>query len=161
MRIVLCLLTVGWLYSCQPKESSPNDIPPVSDATAEVAGTITPTHSSITQETMNMLWEKCTQIDYIFYTLPYSISTNSNAESRQLLRHISTDAAQMLPNCKAIATIVYNGNGEKLLEAALYLSESPCSYIVFYENQKPKYANYLTQEGIDYMRQLFNSVQVQ
>ncbi|NJL76004.1 MAG: hypothetical protein HC892_14280 [Saprospiraceae bacterium] len=66
MRIVLCLLTVVWLCSCQPKEASPNDVPSVSDVTAKVADSITPTHPSITQETMNMLWEKCTHIDYIF-----------------------------------------------------------------------------------------------
>jgi len=164
MRNILYVAVVGLVFgiACQPtpKQSTQDDTT-TSNPSSSVQDTIIPTHPSISQEVMDMLWDKCTSIDYIFYSLPYSISTSSNAESRPLLRHISNTPAQVLPNCPAIATIMYIGNGEKLLQASLHLSASPCSYVVFYENDKPKYANYLTPEGMGYMKQLFNSVQIQ
>ncbi|NJK83248.1 MAG: hypothetical protein HC912_04960 [Saprospiraceae bacterium] len=110
---------------------------------------------------METLWQKCTNIDFIFTNLPYSVSTNNNAESRPMLMHISTDAAFVDPKCPLTASVVYLASGQIVLEANLhYSAPTQCSYMVFLENGQPKYANYLSQQGKDYFTQLFNSVKV-
>ncbi len=42
-----------------------------------------------------------------------------------------------------------------MMEADFYFFGEGCTYLVFYENKKPKYANYLTQEGVAYYNQFF------
>lgn len=120
-----------------------------------------PNYPSIPRETMEMLWSKCTNIDLIFSNLPYSVSTNSNEESRPLLMHISTDAAFVDAKCPFTASVVYLANGQIVLESNLYYSDNQeCCYMVFLENGQPKYANYLSQQGKDYFKQLFSTVKV-
>ncbi len=121
-----------------------------------------PNYPSIARETMEMLWDKCTNIDLIFSNLPYSVSTNTNQESRPLLMHISTDAAFVDAKCPLTASVVYLANGQIVLEGNLYYSDNQqCSYMVFLENGQPKYANYLSQQGKDYFKQLFSTVKIE
>jgi hypothetical protein len=155
--IIYAFLVVNFLAACQ--QASPKK--KVVETGSAVASVPTPNYPSIPRETMEMLWSNCTNIDLIFTSLPYSVSTNSNQESRPLLMHISTDAAFVDDKCPMIASVVYLSNGKIVLESNLYYSSNQqCQYMVFLENGQPKYANYLSQQGKDYFNQLFNTVKV-
>ncbi len=149
--------TVNFLVACQ--QSSPKK---KVEETASITNSVpTPNYPSIPKETMEKLWSDCTNIDLIFTTLPYSVSTNNNQDSRPLLMHISTDAAFVDNKCPITASVVYLSNGKIVLESNLYYSNNQrCQYMVFLENGQPKYANYLSQQGKDYFNQLFNNVKV-
>ncbi len=118
-------------------------------------------YPSVPKATMEMLWEKCTHIDYIFTDLPYSISVDDNQQSRAMLLHISTNPAVVDNNCPLTANVVYLASGEIVLEANLYYNKAnQCKYMVFLENGQPKYANYLTPDGLSYFDKLISSVKV-
>ncbi|MEM9991997.1 MAG: hypothetical protein AAF738_09540, partial [Bacteroidota bacterium] len=76
------------------------------------------------------------------------------------LRHISQTAAIVLPDCPRLAKIYYQSKGQIILEGDFHFSsKDECKYIVFYEDNKPKYANYLTPEAGAYYAKIFQSVQ--
>ncbi|MEM8526377.1 MAG: hypothetical protein AAGG68_17170 [Bacteroidota bacterium] len=159
MRLIL-LLTISLLFfQCGDKKK---------EATTASTDTLTTTTSSsdfesIPREKMEFLWNNCGSIDFIVIDQPYSISANNQQQARAFLRHVSMDVATPISNCKKTATISYLGSDGILLDADLYFADlnTGCNYFVFYEEGKPKYANRITQEGFDYYKQIFGSVQVQ
>lgn len=163
MKYLLPALSLAFLLvSCgdakREAASTTTDSTPSDVITVAAEGTSYP---SISQEAMNMLYEKCDHIDYVFLTTDYSISTNSVEESRPMLRMISTAPAKALPNCQMLASVTYIGAGDILMDANMYFGEDQCCYLLFLENNQPKYGNYLTSEGVAYFNKLFASVQVQ
>lgn len=105
---------------------------------------------SIPLDTMQMLWEKCDYVDYLFYQLPISMSLNEQTSIRYSLRQVAAEPAPLKPECKPIGRIFFQVKGENAAEADIYFSPG-CTYFVFYENGKKTYSNYMTQEGIQYL----------
>ncbi len=116
---------------------------------------------SIPEDLIKKLGAECDHLDYTFLELPFSLSANEQAAKGSVmnfLRHISTTPAIVLPDCERVAKIYYQTKGEIILEADFYYFKDECKYFVFYEDGKPKYANYLTGGAITYYDQIFNSV---
>lgn len=160
MRLIL-LLTIALLFTqCGNQKKEGNEVP---SETVSTTDTPVSNFESIPRETMMSLWENCSSIDFIVIDQPYSISANDQQQARAFLRHVSTDVATPLNTCNKTATISYLGSDGILLDADLYFADlnTGCNYFVFYEDGKAKYANKITQEGYDYYKQIFGSVQVQ
>ena len=109
-------------------------------------------------EKLEYLWQYCDYIDYIFYELPISMSLDTKAAIQYSLSHVAQTTPPAMPQCKPVGRVFYQVDGENYAEADLYFSQG-CTYFVFMEDQKPTYANYMTDEGIQYMNN--NLAQVQ
>ncbi|MEL6718163.1 MAG: hypothetical protein AAFO82_18565 [Bacteroidota bacterium] len=160
MRLLILFVLSLSLFQCKNEQQESTDA--TADSTT-VTGTPTSNFSSIPKEKMMMLWDNCTSIDFIVIDQPYSINASNQQQSRAFLRHVSTDIANPSSDCKKTATISYLGSDGILLDADLYFANMniDCNYFVFYEDGKAKYANKITQEGFDYYKQIFGSVQIQ
>lgn len=160
MRFILLFIISLLFIQCGDKKKEET---PTFTETVTTTNTPTASFESIPRTTMEALWNNCTSIDFIVIDQPYSISANDQQQARAFLRHVSTDIATPLNTCNKTATISYLGSDGILLDADLYFADlnTGCNYYVFYEGGKAKYANKITQEGYDYYKQIFGSVQVQ
>ncbi|RMG78784.1 MAG: hypothetical protein D6714_17435 [Bacteroidetes bacterium] len=143
---ILFLAIALFCFSCknEPGASSSQAAP-----AAQPQGEMLP---SLPTEKLQYLWENCDYVDYIFYNLPISMSLNEKSSIQYALRHIAADPARIDPNCKPIGRIFYQVKGENVLEADIYFQQG-CTYFKFLENNKPAYANYMTDEGIRYLNE--------
>ncbi|MCR9285921.1 MAG: hypothetical protein NXI23_00880 [Bacteroidetes bacterium] len=146
-RIAIFLILI-MSFSCQndSQESSNKDVQAnqPSAATAALPG--------LPLETIQYLWENCDYIDFLFYELPISMSLNEKSSIQYALRHISADAARLDPNCRAIGRVFYQVKGENFLEADIFFQQG-CTYFKFLKDNKPVFANYMTDDGIKYMNE--------
>ncbi len=107
-------------------------------------------------DTLQMLWNRCDFIDYVFYYKNFSVSQNQQADIRASLRHIADEAPAIVPSCQPIGRIFYQVEGENRLEADLYFQEG-CTYFIFYENGKKAYANTMMPAGIQFFNQIMST----
>lgn len=113
---------------------------------------------SIPREDIMKLWEECTYIDYIFHSLPFSMSQDAKESIQANLNYIATEPQAFIPsNCKPIARQMFHVGGDIVLECDVYLSDV-CQFYVFVENEKPKYANKMTQDGLKFFSTMFSKV---
>ena len=141
-RILLFSLLIFCL-GCQ------NDAPQSADnQVTEPAATL----PGLPLETVQHLWQNCDYVDFVFYHLPISMSLSDQNAIQYVLRHISADAARIDPNCKPIGRVFYQIKGENYLEADIYFQQG-CTYFKFLKDNKPIYANYMTDDGIKYMNE--------
>lgn len=92
-----------------------------------------------------------TQIDYIFYDLPVSMSTGEPGSIRALMSHY--DAGSSVPlqhGCKSIGRIFYVSNGENLLSADLFFRDS-CRFAVFLKGETPLFAARISDKGASFL----------
>jgi hypothetical protein len=101
---------------------------------------------------LEKIYNEGTQVDYIFYNYPFTLSLTEKGSIQYSTRHIAEDPAPLLPNCKAAGRVTYQISGNIVLEGDFYFSTG-CTYFVFYEKQEKKYANYMTDEGIKYFNE--------
>ena len=101
---------------------------------------------------LEKIWNEGTQVDLIFYNLPFTMSMDEKPAIQHTVRHIAEDPAPLVPGCQPMGRITFQAEGEILLEGDFYFSTG-CTYYVFYEKQEKKYANYMTNEGINYFNQ--------
>ena len=110
---------------------------------------------SISMDDLEVLWENCNQMDYIYYDLPISTSLSDQYSVQQSLRHVSdTPVSQSVKdNCKAISRVWFKKDGEDLMDAEIYFSNG-CSFFVFFKEGKPAHSNYMTDAGIKYFNDI-------
>ncbi len=136
--------------------SSPGEQPPAHSPAAPPAKTPAPaaqTLPSLPMDIAQNLAQNCTFIDYLYYELPLSMSFNEKNGIITAIRHISDAPAAKPPNCKPIGRVTYQNDGENLLEADLYYSPG-CTFFIFLENNKPKYGNMMTPDGIKFYQDM-------
>ncbi len=92
-------------------------------------------------------------IDVIFYNMPISISRNGNADVQQMLSQVGGQAPGQVAPCNPIGRIFFQGQGETIAEADLYLGEN-CNYYLFMIENKPAYANVLLPQGVKFYENL-------
>ncbi|MFT6333418.1 MAG: hypothetical protein ACJATI_000145 [Halioglobus sp.] len=111
---------------------------------------------SLPQSEMVRLFQEATFIDYIFYDLPFSISQDNQPSIHANLKLISTGVLDDLPmHCKPIGREFFQINGEIVHEADLYFSDG-CYGYVFLKDEKPTYANKLTEAGMKFYTNIIN-----
>ncbi|MCP3928676.1 MAG: hypothetical protein GY705_06195 [Bacteroidetes bacterium] len=118
-------------------------------------------YPSIPLETLQMLWQKCDYMDYVFYNMPFSMSLNEKKSIQSALRHISATPARINANCSSIGNVSYHVDGDIILEADFHFGQD-CTYLVFYnENKEKAFANELTNEAVDFFQKAFANAQAQ
>lgn len=112
-----------------------------------------PSYPSIPMATVQMLFEKCDYIDYLFYYTNFSVSQKTKPDIQRAISHIAAEPPVIHSNCKPIGRVFYQAEGESLLEADLYFDEK-CIYFLFMEDGKPAYANRMMPNGIAFFNQI-------
>lgn len=155
MRIFIFFFLVCILSACgnEPSSATQEKTPPATEAPkTQPAPTAAATMPSIPLELLQSIWTKGTQIDYIYHYHPFTASISDKPAIQNAVRHVAETPAPLNPNCKPAGLITYQIDGDIVLRADFYF-EANCTYFVFYDQDKNKYSNYMTQEGVNF----FNS----
>jgi len=114
---------------------------------------------SITLEEMQLLYDKCDFIDFIFFHMDFSMSVNTKSNIQKVVTFIDKPQPNPAITCPAMGRLVYQSNGEILMEADMHY-EKDCYYFTFYKDNKKVYLNKMTEQGKNYFQQMFNQVKV-
>ncbi len=107
-------------------------------------------------ELLSNLFNNASAIDFIFHNFPFSMSQTEPAAVKGHFTHFAPDPVKNFPgDCKPMARIFYQINGEIVQEVDLYYADK-CKYFVFVDGSKPMYANSMSEAG----DQFFNRILV-
>ena len=103
---------------------------------------------------MIKLRNETTYIDYIFHELPFSVSQDDKPSIQSNLSLISPQKMGAIGmDCKSIGREFFQIDGTIEYEAEVFFQDG-CYGYVFYVNQKPTYANKISQSGITFYNNL-------
>lgn len=137
------------LFSCKDEAKKPTQ--PV-EKTPPAVDMSQPEIPGVTQEVMIRLLDQCTYVDYIFHSLPYSISQNEDPSIDMNVSFIDykRPLGRIPKDCKPIGRKFFHIKGEIVYDVDVYLS-SQCRFYVFVDkNNKPLFANYMTEDGLKF-----------
>ncbi|MEO1257505.1 MAG: hypothetical protein AAFZ15_01865 [Bacteroidota bacterium] len=150
LRLIIAIAFFSILFSCSTKTDAPEQATPptTQQPTAPPAETL----PSVPLELLQKIFAEGTQVDYIYHYYPFTASLSEPAAIQGAVKHISETPCPAQPPCKPAGIITYQINGDIVLRADFYF-ESNCTMFVFYDEDKNKYGNYMTQDGVNF----FNS----
>jgi len=145
MRYLVILFTFVLAMGCQSK-----DKPATQAASAQAGPSIqTVPYPPVPSDVLENIVTKGDHMDIVFYKYPISVSRDGKNDVIQELARLTDQSPKAATHCQPDGRIFYNGNGEMLAEADLYI-QPDCYYVVFYKEGKPAYANGLTPEAIQF-----------
>lgn len=108
-------------------------------------------YPSLPDEIAQDLYTRCDFIDYIFYDprLPMSISLDEPNSIKSTFNHLMRDQPSTDGTCKATGRVMYQHQGEYIIEADFYVNDE-CTYFIFMVDQKPTYANKMSADGVTF-----------
>lgn len=101
---------------------------------------------SIPTEELQTLFLESDYVDYIFYELPISMSYDNKKAIQSALRWVSQNAEVPTSGCKALGRMIFQKEGNQIMEAELYVSNS-CGHYIWYKDGKKTYSNMMTNTG--------------
>ena len=107
---------------------------------------------------IKFMHSNCDQIDYIFNELPISMALSDKSAVQNNITFISPEPVVSPDlNCKPLGRQLFYSKGELYIEADLFFDDQ-CKFLVFLEDQKPKYTCKLTQQGINFYNNIMQQV---
>lgn len=149
VKIMMVLLIISSLYSCKDTGRQPVDIK--KDAK--------PIFPVMPLEQQSYLFDNVQLIDYIFFDLPFSLNQSEKPSIQSNIAGIWREPV-MENNCKPIARVFYQVEGEIVVEADLFFSQPDCHHYVFYQDGKAMYANQMALPNIQFYSQFLNQMNV-
>lgn len=143
MKQITLLFLLMLVLSCG--QDKPAEAPQTAPAPAAEVATL----PSVPVELLEKIWKDGTQLDYIFYHHPFTMSVNEKPSIQYAVRHISATPAPFKPECKPTGRVTYQVNGEIVLDGDFYFSTG-CTYFVFEINRVKTYANLMSDEAVTY-----------
>lgn len=126
------------------------------DAPEKIEATPTPTAlPSIPVEELQTLFLEVDYVDYIFYDLPISMSYDNKKTIQSALRWVSQNTDIPASGCKALGRMILQKDGNQIMEAELYVSDS-CGHYIWYKDGKKVYNNKMTNEGHQHYMGIIN-----
>ena len=157
---ILILLGIFCLgFSCNNPATKPQTPPQQAAPPPPPAPVGEQLYPSVSGEIIKHLWDNCTGVDYILYDLNFSMNRTAQNDVRNSLIHIGNKPALIQKNCKPIGRVMFKDDDGIKLEADLYFSNN-CTYFVFMENNKPVQANYMSDEGFKFFKNVFERTKV-
>ncbi|MGB3545451.1 MAG: hypothetical protein WBA17_00640, partial [Saprospiraceae bacterium] len=104
------------------------------------------------------LWENSSHMDVVFYQLPISLNQDNQEGVRSTLAHIAETPPVIDPGCQSIGRIFFTVGTENKETAEIYFNKT-CVYFVWLENEKPAFANQMTDSGVQFFNNLFAGLQ--
>jgi len=111
----------------------------------------------IPNDLMQALVDSADYVDYLFYEMDFSMSMDNKQGVMYALAKIGDVAAPIKPSCKPIGRIFYQIKGRNAAEADLYFSQG-CAYLVFMKDNKPVYANSMSEVGKKFLNNQFAAI---
>ena len=142
MNKLLLLSIVVFLFSCK-SETAKNQAPAATPTVAEVP-------PLIPSDVLINLFENCTYIDFIFATLPFSISQDDKPSIQQTIANIAhVQPATIDPTCPYFAEQIFQIDGEIVLDAKIFFQQN-CTYYLFYKDAELLYSASFNDAGIKF-----------
>jgi len=155
-QIFFGLFCVLALAACNQDKPTAPPAPAPAAATPPAA-----TLPSVPLDLLGRIWNEGTQIDYIFYNQPFTMSLSDQPSIQLAVRHVAEAPAPLNPECKATGRVSYQIKGDIVLEGDFYFSTG-CTYFVFEKDRVKTYSNFMTNEGVEYFNnQIKQAVQMQ
>lgn len=150
IKICICILLISLtLPSCKSGTEKAKSAPTAS-------ANIPP---AIPSDVLINVYENCDFIDFIFSSLPFSISQENKASIQQTLTYIVPSQPQEIKeDCPYFAQQIFQINGEIVLDAKLFFQQG-CVYYLFYENGKAVYSASLNENGIKFYNNVIEQAQ--
>jgi len=148
-KSILCCFLVLIFFSCKPEADKTK---PATSETPPAAVPSGPAIPGLPQDVMIKLLNECTYIDYIFHVLPFSLSQSEDPSIDQNIAFIDINSplGTIPTGCKADARKFFQIKGEIVYDVDVYITKN-CKFYVFVDkNNKPMYANKMTQAGINF-----------
>lgn len=150
-RISFSFVICSFLFvmACKDETKKPSQTP---QKVAPVVDMSQPEIPGITREVLIKLLDQCTYVDYIFHSLPYSISQNEDPSIDMNISYIDykRPLGRIPKDCKPIGRKFFHINGEIVYDVDVYLTNQ-CKFYVFMDKaNKPIFANYMTEAGINF-----------
>ena len=102
------------------------------------------------------MYENAELLDYIFHSLPFSMSQDEKESIQTNITYIGGLPQQFIPaGCEPIARQFYQIKGEIKYEADVYYSEG-CKFYLFYVNGEPSFANQMSTTGQKFFDQMIS-----
>ncbi|MBK8627595.1 MAG: hypothetical protein IPN86_19130 [Saprospiraceae bacterium] len=112
----------------------------------------------VPQDVMVKMLNECTSVDYIFHVLPFSLSQDEDPSVDQNIGFIDINRplGRIPSNCKkADARKFFKIKSDVVYDVDVYVTNN-CKFYVFVDkNNKPIFANYMTQAGINFYDNIF------
>jgi len=151
--IYITVLIVG-LTQCKEKATT---VTTNTDTTAvDTPQVLGPEIPSLPVEIHTLLLNECDYIDYLFTKMDFSMSQNERPSIIENVRFIdlSKPLGQIPADCKPIGRKFFQIKGKVVYEVDIYLTPK-CKFYVFVDKQnKPMYANYMTESGVNFYAQI-------
>lgn len=123
-------------------------------ATQELPTATANTLPPIPTDMLINLFENCSAIDFIFSSLPFSISQDDKPSIQRTISHINQNPPQSIDNsCPYFAQQIFQIDGEIVLDAKIFFLPK-CTYYLFYEEGVAKYSASFTNEGVNFYNSL-------
>ncbi len=151
-----CLLLLS--HCGNNNSAASTDAASTNNTTAPAATTAS--YPSIPVERLEYLWNNATYMDVVFYELPVSMNQSTLESIRSTLAHIAEEVPAIPPNCKSIGRIFFQVGQQNVESAEIYFQPG-CTFYLWLENDKPAYANQMTEDGVAFYNNIFKSVQSQ
>ena len=147
LRLIIASVFISILFSCNTKTDAPEK--PTPPTTQQPAAPPAEMLSSVPLELLQKIFAEGTQVDYIYHYYPFTASLTEKGAIQGAVRHVSETPCPAKPPCNPAGIITYQIDGDIVLRADFYF-ESNCTMFIFYDKDKNKYGNYMTQEGVNF-----------
>ena len=162
LRLIIITAAIGLLFSCNNEKpaNQPNDGQAAQTEQPPAAEQPQPL-PSVPLELLQRIYAECTGVDIIYHDYPFTASLTEKAAIQNVVRHVAETPAPIKPGCKPAGIITYQIDGDIVLRSDFYFATN-CTFFVFWDKDKNKYANYMTQEGVNFFNgQIQQSLQLQ
>jgi hypothetical protein len=102
------------------------------------------------------LFPQVTQVDFAFNQLPVT-TTGSGNDAKSALTMISADSVEVQGCSPAFASMVFTGGDRMLFTGDVYFANGCTYFRISYQGKK--YANLMTEGGLQYFNQIVRHVQ--
>lgn len=144
-KIFLLLVSLCFLF-CSCNKEKQNEPEPIFDTT-----TVQEKLPPMPEAELIKLFQTADDID-IQYNAGYSMNINGKGGAQQQIMFMSPDAAERVP-CDELCLMFIKSQGEQIAYLNAYMGEG-CAYYVFYENNERKYVNAMTNNGIQFYKNI-------
>lgn len=163
MKYISLIILSLFLFQCGNTDSASTDKKADTTASTQQAAPVKTTSSpypSIGAEQMQYLWNNCDYVDYVFYHTSFSMNQAEQGAIRATLAGVSTQVADIDANCQPVGRVFFMVDGQNIEEADIFFGGN-CFYYIFYKDKQYAYANKMTEQGINFYKNVFTQVQTQ
>lgn len=123
--------------------------PPPNAANFDTTGFISTDIPTISNDKLQVAYDKANLMDIIFYNMPMSINQSEPAQLKSTLGLISPNKPKFKGTCTPLGRMFFYNGAETLLEAEVYYGGT-CYYYKFYENGKVIGNNNMNMQGVNF-----------